>query len=127
MLEESKPAHAIVEKLFDLFHEFADRPAAGGSIGSQLSALVLPQNPTDAPWSEYYSASRTPRLFVPASVQAIPGQLVAAMDQIEITVSSTDGSEGIARVPKVGRNAPCPCGSSRKYKVCHGRDYRRST
>ena len=24
--------------------------------------------------------------------------------------------------PKVGRNDPCPCGSGRKYKVCHGRD-----
>jgi preprotein translocase subunit SecA len=21
---------------------------------------------------------------------------------------------------KVGRNAPCPCGSGKKYKVCHG-------
>ena len=25
------------------------------------------------------------------------------------------------RVPKVGRNEPCPCGSGRKYKKCHGR------
>ena len=25
-----------------------------------------------------------------------------------------------ARVRKVGRNAPCPCGSGRKYKRCHG-------
>ncbi|MEM6964883.1 MAG: preprotein translocase subunit SecA [Bacteroidota bacterium] len=24
-------------------------------------------------------------------------------------------------VPKVGRNAPCPCGSGKKYKQCHGR------
>jgi preprotein translocase subunit SecA len=24
-------------------------------------------------------------------------------------------------LPKVGRNDPCPCGSGRKYKVCHGR------
>jgi len=24
--------------------------------------------------------------------------------------------------PKVGRNDPCPCGSGRKYKQCHGRD-----
>ncbi|MFN3567148.1 MAG: UPF0149 family protein, partial [Burkholderiaceae bacterium] len=23
--------------------------------------------------------------------------------------------------PKVGRNAPCPCGSGRKFKLCHGR------
>jgi uncharacterized protein YecA (UPF0149 family) len=22
---------------------------------------------------------------------------------------------------KVGRNEPCPCGSGRKYKLCHGR------
>jgi SEC-C motif-containing protein len=23
--------------------------------------------------------------------------------------------------PKVGRNDPCPCGSGKKYKLCHGR------
>ena len=24
--------------------------------------------------------------------------------------------------PKVGRNDPCPCGSGKKYKSCHGKD-----
>ena len=24
-------------------------------------------------------------------------------------------------VPKVGRNEPCPCGSGKKYKICHGK------
>ncbi|MHC4493608.1 MAG: SEC-C metal-binding domain-containing protein, partial [Planctomycetota bacterium] len=23
-------------------------------------------------------------------------------------------------MPKVGRNDPCPCGSGKKYKKCHG-------
>jgi len=23
--------------------------------------------------------------------------------------------------PKVGRNDPCPCGSGKKYKNCHGK------
>jgi preprotein translocase subunit SecA len=23
--------------------------------------------------------------------------------------------------PKVGRNEPCPCGSGKKYKHCHGK------
>ena len=23
-------------------------------------------------------------------------------------------------LPKVGRNDPCPCGSGKKYKKCHG-------
>ena len=24
--------------------------------------------------------------------------------------------------PKVGRNDPCPCGSGKKYKSCHGKE-----
>lgn len=23
--------------------------------------------------------------------------------------------------PKIGRNEPCPCGSGKKYKKCHGK------
>ena len=23
--------------------------------------------------------------------------------------------------PKIGRNEPCPCGSGKKFKVCHGK------
>ena len=26
----------------------------------------------------------------------------------------------VATEPKVGRNDPCPCGSGKKYKKCHG-------
>jgi preprotein translocase subunit SecA len=26
-----------------------------------------------------------------------------------------------AAVPRVGRNDPCPCGSGKKYKLCHGK------
>jgi preprotein translocase subunit SecA len=31
------------------------------------------------------------------------------------------------RTPKVGRNDPCPCGSGKKYKKCHGNDTRTGT
>ena len=31
------------------------------------------------------------------------------------------GLLGDSPVPKVGRNDPCPCGSGKKYKACHGR------
>ncbi len=29
-------------------------------------------------------------------------------------------NEPIQSAPKVGRNDPCPCGSGKKYKRCHG-------
>ncbi len=35
--------------------------------------------------------------------------------------SDADESQLAQQVPKVGRNDPCPCGSGKKYKVCHGR------
>ena len=36
----------------------------------------------------------------------------------ESTASKTVSNGG----PKVGRNDPCPCGSGKKYKKCHGRE-----
>jgi preprotein translocase subunit SecA len=30
------------------------------------------------------------------------------------------GKKQPIRVEKVGRNDPCPCGSGKKYKRCHG-------
>jgi len=36
-------------------------------------------------------------------------------------VQETDATTVAAAVPKVGRNDPCPCGSGKKYKHCHGR------
>src|SRR5919106_1697598 len=51
--------------------------------------------------------------------------------QIPMTMSSAGGDEGEApeeepvfeqaKSEKVPRNAPCPCGSGKKYKHCHGR------
>jgi uncharacterized protein YchJ len=38
--------------------------------------------------------------------------------------SRTGGDDVVRQVkrdePKVGRNDPCPCGSGKKYKKCHG-------
>ena len=35
-------------------------------------------------------------------------------------VEEADVATLAAQVPKVGRNDPCPCGSGKKYKKCHG-------
>ena len=34
--------------------------------------------------------------------------------------STVDATTVAAEVPRVGRNDPCPCGSGKKYKQCHG-------
>jgi len=35
--------------------------------------------------------------------------------------SVTEPDTVLADMPKVGRNDPCPCGSGKKYKACHGK------
>jgi len=35
--------------------------------------------------------------------------------------SQVEGATVVRSQPKVGRNDPCPCGSGKKYKLCHGR------
>jgi preprotein translocase subunit SecA len=44
----------------------------------------------------------------------------APSDDASGRATQTSGSTGEADFSKVGRNAPCPCGSGKKFKLCHG-------
>ena len=35
--------------------------------------------------------------------------------------TTVDDNTVVKAVPRVGRNEPCPCGSGKKYKQCHGK------
>jgi preprotein translocase subunit SecA len=45
----------------------------------------------------------------------------AAMGAVAAAMASSRSATAPGGVPKVGRNDPCPCGSGKKYKQCHGR------
>ena len=52
---------------------------------------------------------------------AIEELVVTVADLADLTEAERYLVETIRRdTPKVGRNDPCPCGSGRKYKQCHG-------
>jgi preprotein translocase subunit SecA len=45
--------------------------------------------------------------------------------QAQAPVPARTGGDDVVKTvrreePKVGRNDPCPCGSGKKYKKCHG-------
>ena len=44
-----------------------------------------------------------------------------APDESGQAVTTVDETTLAAQVPPVGRNEPCPCGSGKKYKHCHGK------
>jgi preprotein translocase subunit SecA len=41
--------------------------------------------------------------------------------EVETKVDALTQWHAAASVPRVGRNEPCPCGSGKKYKHCHGK------
>jgi preprotein translocase subunit SecA len=50
-----------------------------------------------------------------------------AIDLVDGKESTTKENKSMSRTvvnetPKVGRNDPCPCGSGKKYKNCHGKN-----
>ena len=52
---------------------------------------------------------------------AIEDLVVNVADLYDLTTDLRYKVEAVRRdTPKVGRNDPCPCGSGRKYKQCHG-------
>jgi len=77
---------------------------------------------------------RTPQEFVHPEAERIPETNVGAVPGGRPFLGSTGHPQGGAPTPaapqprqpihrdepKVGRNDPCPCGSGKKYKKCHG-------
>jgi len=52
---------------------------------------------------------------------AQPGQLAARQQAQNQLPNQPQPQPFVRDVPKVGRNAPCPCGSGKKFKYCCGR------
>lgn len=58
---------------------------------------------------------------LPALDEAIEELVATVADLYDLTTDQRYKVETVRReVPKVGRNDPCPCGSGKKFKQCHG-------
>jgi preprotein translocase subunit SecA len=62
------------------------------------------------------SSASSPQVAPSVAAAAAPGG--AAASAAAAARQTTQGT--VVKGEKVGRNAPCPCGSGRKYKNCHG-------
>lgn len=56
-----------------------------------------------------------------SDVEAVEEQHRKAEVPAEFQHQSADSLESKPEMPRVGRNEPCPCGSGKKYKQCHGK------
>ncbi|MDE2275798.1 MAG: SEC-C domain-containing protein, partial [Burkholderiales bacterium] len=50
-----------------------------------------------------------------------PNEDGSVSSEADPAVAAAAASAAVATMPKVGRNDPCPCGSGKKFKLCHGK------
>ncbi len=116
--EQKDPLLIYKFESFELFQKMLDR--VNKDIVSFLFKASLPNN--EAPLREARQQAPQPKLKTSredvlsgGDGQQNPNQQVA--DTREVVKTAPVRVE-----QKVGRNDPCPCGSGKKYKACHGKD-----
>src|SRR5262249_28047836 len=127
-----------VGNLFNLQVEVQESPIVGeagpdgewmgpavNALGGQVhDAVPLPTLGTGVPGPTEPEAPELPPAFSSPGLNQPKrsGRLSysAPSDDASGKATQTSGSAGPADFSKVGRNAPCPCGSGKKFKLCHG-------
>lgn len=120
LLREQKPKEAIIGKGIELIRLMADRPEAHGAIGKQITSICLSHDPNNAPGGSYHSNVVTYYNHLPSQVVSISDNESLAMMDPWLQVEEANGIP-VKFIPKVSRNALCPCKSGKKYKHCHGK------
>jgi preprotein translocase subunit SecA len=125
LVEYKKESFQMFQALMDRIDEeilrwsFLYQPVATPEAGPERAA---PEAPTRAREPELAMAGvkTVPRNLSFNDPSATPTAFARAAQPREAS-GGTDEVQTIRREgPKVGRNDPCPCGSGKKYKKCHG-------
>ncbi len=124
LVTEKRPPRALVDKAVEIIQAGADAPASKEKVGKQCTSIILPRDPAKPGQVEYHSANLARQVFLPDYIRTYEAQGGGYGALIIMgggfAVEDEIGNRLIVRVPKVGRDKPCPCGSGRKYKQCHG-------
>ena len=112
VIEYKKEAFALFQKMLDELHE---------DFVQRLFKVQL------APQAEQVigTVPERPRQMVAqhAEAEQFGGAVATAEGEAPAPQAAPSQAQPIAPVrmgPRVGRNDPCPCGSGKKYKKCHG-------
>src|SRR6187551_682661 len=121
-LEQKDPLVIYKMEAFNLFKNMDSE--TNRNIVSFMCHAALPQQEQQAPLREGHR-EKTDLSKLKANKEEIDtaGQDYAANEKDYYDPSGADVKQQPVKVaPKIGRNDPCPCGSGKKSKNCHGKE-----
>jgi uncharacterized protein len=108
-----------VENWPDEWQPPRDRDAAN-MLDEALGAIVTLTEGDDAPPALSMYAEDGPPSVSQQRVDDFGAAIWAVYDLRQLWKSLGPRVETVRKAPEPGRNDPCPCGSGKKYKKCHG-------
>lgn len=114
---QKNPAQEFKRESFNLFIDMLKRIKY--EVVSTLSRIQLVN---DAQAAIMTPPPVTHMSFQHAEISSLPGASPVG-NELETGAGSSESAKiptMVRQEPKVGRNDPCPCGSGKKYKHCHG-------
>jgi preprotein translocase subunit SecA len=114
---QKNPKQEYKREAFELFSAMLDR-IKFDTLTTLSKIQVRSQAELDR--EEHERQQRLARALQAQHAEAIsPIQTVSGVDE-DPRPPAPPAAPFVRPMPKVGRNEPCPCGSGRKYKHCHG-------
>jgi len=93
--------------------------------GEEDVAAVQGRAPAEGSMQAQHAAAPSAVAGAPAQGGALPGLPQSQPQNLQTNREPAQQEQSqqpfVRDVPKVGRNEPCPCGSGKKYKQCHGK------
>jgi preprotein translocase subunit SecA len=118
-LAQRDPLNEYKSEAFQLFDGLVDR--LNEQVTSQLMRIEIMMRPPDEPElpdMEMFHAD--PSMMDEDEMADLSSLALAPSGRISIDEPAEKNPDDPASWGKVGRNEPCPCGSGKKYKHCHG-------
>ncbi len=118
--ENLTDARKVIEEEHASVHELADKP-----VHERVAPGILERQPELVSKLKELFAEDVKEAALTAEGAAVvfpPTQIVVEAFDAALSNRRPGALTGpyIREEPKVGRNDPCPCGSGKKYKRCHG-------
>ncbi|HSV52656.1 MAG TPA: preprotein translocase subunit SecA [Burkholderiaceae bacterium] len=113
---QKQPKQEYKREAFELFGQLLD------SVKNEVTKILMTVKVQS---SEQLSQAAEDMESRAESISNVTYSAPTETGEVQTTVDA--GSVGLAspfagvEVPRVGRNDPCPCGSGKKYKQCHGK------
>lgn len=116
---QKDPKQEYKKESFQMFTEMLD--ALKLSVIRTLSRVrVRTQEEMEEAERQYQAAMATQQASRQAQQAPLPNERSSSDAMQDDAVSAEEKVARVAAERHIGRNEPCPCGSGKKYKYCHG-------